>query len=64
MKAIIPIPLLIPLAVIEVVLTVATLVHVFTHKKYRFGNRAVWVILSFVTILGPVIYFTIGRDDE
>lgn len=57
-------PFLIPLAVIEVGLTVASLIHVLTHKTYRVGNRILWVILSFVQIVGPVLYFAIGRYDE
>lgn len=64
MKINIPLPLLIPIIIIELSLTIAALVHIFTHKKYRIGNRVIWVILSFVSIIGPVIYFIIGRDDE
>lgn len=64
MKINIPLPLLIPIIIIELSLTVAALVHIFTHKKYRIGNRIIWAILSFVSIIGPVIYFVIGRDDE
>jgi hypothetical protein len=57
-------PVLIPLGVLEVVLTVASLIHIFTHKKYKFGNRVLWVILSFVEIIGPVLYFILGRSDD
>ncbi|GHV32395.1 hypothetical protein FACS18949_03170 [Clostridia bacterium] len=57
-------PFLIPLIVIELGLTVAALIHIFTHKTYRKGNRVLWVILSFVQIIGPVLYFVIGRSDE
>ncbi|GHU54102.1 hypothetical protein FACS1894132_08200 [Clostridia bacterium] len=57
-------PFLIPLIVIELGLTVAALIHIFTHKTYRKGNRVLWVVLSFVQIIGPVLYFVIGRSDE
>ena len=57
-------PFLIPLLIIEVGLMAAALIHIFTHKTYRRGNRVLWVILSFVQIIGPVLYFTIGRGDE
>ncbi|MFD3445730.1 PLDc N-terminal domain-containing protein [Microbacteriaceae bacterium 4G12] len=57
-------PFLIPIIIIEIGLTIAALVHIFTHKKYRVGNRVLWVILSFVQIIGPVLYFIIGRSDE
>lgn len=57
-------PFLIPLFVIEMALLVAALVHIFRHKTYRVGNRTLWVILSFVQIIGPILYFTIGKGDE
>lgn len=57
-------PFLIPIALIELALTVAALVHIFRHKTYKVGNRAIWVILSFVQIIGPILYFTIGKGDE
>lgn len=57
-------PFLIPIIIIELGLTIAALVHIFTHKKYRFGNRVFWVIVSFVQIIGPIVYFIFGRSDE
>ncbi|GHU45057.1 hypothetical protein FACS1894111_13170 [Clostridia bacterium] len=57
-------PFLIPLMIVEIGLTVAALIHVFTHKTYRVGNRILWVILSFVQIIGPVCYFAFGKGDE
>jgi hypothetical protein len=57
-------PILLPLIIIELGLTIAALIHIFTHKKYRFGNRILWVILSFVQIIGPIVYFIFGRSDE
>ena len=58
-------PILIPLAVIQLGLMAAALVHIFRHKSYRVGNRALWVVLSIVLgIIGPVLYFSVGRSDE
>jgi hypothetical protein len=57
-------PVLIPLGILEVVLTGASLIHILTHKTYKRGNRVLWVIVSFINIIGPVLYFTIGRGDE
>ena len=57
-------PFLIPIIIIELGLTIAALVHILTHKKYRFGNRVLWVIVSFVQIIGPIVYFIFGRSDE
>lgn len=57
-------PVLIPLGILEAVLTGASLIHILTHKTYKRGNRVLWVIVSFINIIGPVLYFTIGRGDE
>ena len=57
-------PLIIPLAIIEVALMVAALIHIFTHKHYRLGNRWVWVVISVVvTTIGPILYFILGRGE-
>lgn len=58
-------PFIIPLAIVEIGLMLTALIHVMTHKNYRFGNRILWVILVVVLeFLGPILYFTIGRGEE
>ncbi|MCL2783816.1 MAG: PLD nuclease N-terminal domain-containing protein [Propionibacteriaceae bacterium] len=58
-------PLIIPLAVIEIGLLIASVIHILTHKQYRMGNRALWLIISIViTTIGPILYFILGRSDE
>lgn len=56
--------ILIPVIILELTLTIAALVHVLRHPKYRFGNRVLWILLCFVQIIGPVIYFVFGRGEE
>ena len=57
-------PFIIPIVIAELTLTIVALVHVLRHKKYRFGNRVLWVIVCFVQIIGPIIYFVFGRSEE
>ena len=58
-------PILIPLIIIQLGLTVAALVHILTHKTYKTGTRAMWVIISLlINTIGPVLYFILGRSDE
>ncbi|EFG27064.1 Negative regulatory protein yxlE [Scardovia inopinata] len=58
-------PFLIPVAIIELALAVTALIHVLRHKNYRFGNRIFWVIIVLVVeIIGPILYFTIGKGDD
>lgn len=58
-------PFLIPLLVVELVLMITALIHVIKHPHYKFGNKPMWiVIVIFVQIIGPFIYFVFGRGEE
>jgi len=58
-------PFLIPLALIQLSLMAAALVHILKHENYRVGSRVLWIILSIgLNIVGAVLYFTIGKSDE
>lgn len=58
-------PFLIPLVIAELALAISALVHVLKHPHYRFGNKPMWiVIVLFIQIIGPVVYFLMGRGEE
>lgn len=58
-------PVLLPLLIIQLTLAITALVHVLRHPVYRFGNKAIWIIVVlFGEILGPIIYFAFGRGEE
>lgn len=59
-------PFLIPLAIAEFALLGYTVYHILTHKNYKRGNRAMWLIISIVLMnfVGPILYFLIGKEDE
>ena len=58
-------PFLIPILIIELALAITALVHVLRHPNYRFGNKAVWIIVVLlIQIIGPVVYFVFGRGEE
>lgn len=58
-------PFLIPLIIVEVGLLAYTLYHILTHKTYKRGNRALWVIVAIVGMQfwGPILYFVLGKED-
>lgn len=59
-------PMLIPLAVIELALLGYSLYHIFTHTKYKTGSRTVWVIVCLVLsgFIGPILYLALGKEDS
>jgi len=57
-------PFLIPLILLQVGLTLASLISAARRQNFRRGNRVLWIIVSFISIIGPILYFTIGRGDE
>lgn len=58
-------PFIIPLIIVELILLIVTLRHIFTHKTYKRGNRALWVVVTLVGVefIGPVLYFLLGKED-
>ena len=57
-------PILIPLAILQFGLLAAALIHIFKHPRYKTGNRTLWVLVSFISFIGPVLYFTVGKGEE
>jgi hypothetical protein len=58
-------PFIIPFILLQYALLAAALVHILRHQNYKRGNRVLWIIVVIVVnIIGPVLYFTIGRSDE
>ncbi|WP_346908012.1 PLD nuclease N-terminal domain-containing protein [Faecalicatena orotica] len=58
-------PVLLPVIIIQLVLMLTALVHALRHPHYRFGNRIIWVlVIVFGQMIGPIIYFVIGRGEE
>lgn len=59
-------PFLIPYVVIEFILFAVTIRHILTHEHYKMGNRAIWLVVAIVgiNIVGPVLYFLLGREDS
>lgn len=58
-------PFLIPLVIAEFALFGYTLYHILTHKTYKRGNRAVWLVITivFMNFVGPILYFLLGKED-
>ena len=58
-------PFLIPVIIIELALAIVALIHVLKHPNYRFGNKVLWIlVVLFIQIIGPIVYFVFGRGDE
>ena len=58
-------PFLIPLVIAEFALFGYALYHILTHKTYKRGNRALWLVLIivFMNFVGPILYFVLGKED-
>ncbi|MBD5531858.1 MAG: hypothetical protein HDQ98_06610 [Lachnospiraceae bacterium] len=58
-------PFLIPLVIVQLALLGFTLWHVLTHRNYKRGNRALWLIVVIVGMefIGPILYFILGKED-
>lgn len=57
-------PILIPLALLQVGLAIFAVVDVVKHPHYKFGNQLLWILVCvFVSWLGPIIYFAFGKGE-
>ncbi|OGO15518.1 MAG: transcriptional regulator [Chloroflexi bacterium RBG_13_68_17] len=57
-------PLLAPLVLIQLVLLVAGLLDLAKAERRTRGPKWLWaVVILFISILGPVIYFLAGREE-
>lgn len=58
-------PLLIPILMIDIALAAAAVMHILKHPHYRFGNKAMWLVIAVILLLfGPVIYFIFGKGEN
>jgi hypothetical protein len=57
------IPLLIPILIIQLILVVAALMDLYKQPATR-GPKWVWaLVIPFIQIIGPVLYFAVGRKE-
>lgn len=58
-------PLLIPLAIVQVALIVIGLYDLLRpYRKVLGGNKLIWgVVIVIFGLIGPLIYFLFGRED-
>ena len=58
-------PLLLPLIILQFALLAYALYHILTHKRYRRGNRLLWMIVAIVGMefIGPILYLILGKED-
>jgi hypothetical protein len=58
-------PILIPLAVIQVVLLVLAVYDLFREdRRVRWFSKPIWAcIIVLANIVGPLAYFFVGRED-
>lgn len=58
-------PYLIPIILIELVLLVVALVDLIRSPGTRSGPKWMWaIVIIFFQIIGPIIYFVVGRKEE
>ena len=58
--------LILPLIVLQVELLIAALIDLTRNERQvRGGNKLIWaLIIIFVSLFGPLLYFLIGREES
>jgi hypothetical protein len=59
------IPILIPILVIQIGLLVAALYDLTRPtRRVKGGSKVVWaLVIIFVNLIGPILYFLVGREE-
>ena len=58
-------PFLLPLIAAQFALLGYTLYHILSHKTYKRGSRALWLVITVVLMnfIGPILYLLLGKED-
>lgn len=65
MLASIPWSLLWPIILIQLFFQIISIVDLLRSQSVRWGNKAIWaIIILLMGILGPVLYWTLGRGTK
>ena len=58
-------PFLIPVIILEIALLVLALVDLFKREHMSSNTRLIWaLVIIFLNIIGPIIYFIFGRGES
>lgn len=58
-------PFLLPVFAIQVGLAIFALVDILKHETYRRGSRVLWILVVLLfSIIGPILYFTVGKGES
>jgi len=57
--------LLIPLFLVEIGLMAFAINDLIKRKRVKWNNKWLWVaIILLIDLIGPIIYFVVGREEE
>ena len=57
-------PLILPLLIVQLSLFGYAYYHILTHATYKFGTRLMWLLVSLINFVGPILYFVFGKEDN
>ncbi len=56
--------MLLPVIILQLTLMIIAVVHILRHDNFNVGNKAMWlVIVIFINLIGPILYFAIGKGE-
>ncbi len=56
--------LLVPLILLELGLAIFAYIDLAKRKAVRGGHKWVWAIVILLGIIGPILYFLVGRSED
>lgn len=57
--------IILPLIILQLILTVAALIDLVRREKVTGGNKVIWaIVIILVSTIGPIAYFISGRKED
>ncbi len=56
--------MLLPVILLQFTLMIVAVIHILRHDNFKVGSKVLWlVIVIFINLIGPILYFAIGRGE-
>lgn len=56
---------ILPLVVLQLLLMGIAIADIIKSSEFKIGNKVVWIFVSvLISLIGPIIYFVFGKEDN
>lgn len=58
-------PFIIPLIILQFGLAIVAIIRIVKQPSFKYGNKLIWILIALLlNLVGPILYFTIGKEEQ